>query len=213
MQELDLKCKKYHRRYSPYSAYQGQFGKQADNHLNRDFGARRPLEKLVTDITVFKCAQKTKLYLNPILDLHNREIISYAMARRPTLEIALAPLEKTLKLLKKNKIRGTLIHSDQGIHYQHAAWANRLKEEGVLQSMSRRGNCADNAVIENFFGLLKREIYHGEALCSYEQLKKRIETYIHYYNHERIKEKLNGMSPVEYRLHNQYNREKEKLQL
>ncbi|WP_374223941.1 transposase [Bacillus sp. ISL-46] len=103
-------------------------------------------------------------------------------------------------MVKNSKYR-TTVHSDQGWHYQHHKWVETLKEYKVFQSMSRKGNCLDNSPMENFFGLLKQEMYYGEALCPFEELKERIEEYINYYNNKRIKQKLAGMSPVQYRVH------------
>ena len=97
-------------------------------------------------------------------------------------------------------IEGLIFHSDQGWQYQHAYFRNALQEHGIIQSMSRKGNCLDNSVMENFFGLLKQEIYHGTVYYSYEELKTEIEKYIRYYNEKRIKEKLGWLSPVQYRL-------------
>ncbi|MFC2947520.1 transposase, partial [Virgibacillus sediminis] len=111
------------------------------------------------------------------------------------------PLEDALQVVKKSRYR-TTIHSDQGWHYQHRKWVSTLKEHNVFQSMSRKGNCIDNSPMENFFGLMKQEMYYGESLRTYEDLKRDIESYINYYNNNRIKQKLAGMSPVQYRLHN-----------
>src|SRR5699024_11661386 len=102
------------------------------------------------------------------------------------------------RIKDKAKYR-TTIHSDQGWHYQHNTWVKALKKNKIFQSKSRKANCADNASMENFFGIIKQEMYYGEALVSYEELKRRIEEYISWYNHERSKEKLTGLSPVEYR--------------
>nr|WP_172797537.1 DDE-type integrase/transposase/recombinase [Bacillus sp. FJAT-27445] len=130
-----------------------------------------------TDITEFKCSNNVKLYLNPIMDMFNGEILSYGISMRPTLDLAIKPLEEALEIAKDSKFR-TTIHSDQGWHYQHNKWVKTLKGYRVFQSMSRKGNCLDNSPMENFFGLMKQEMYFGEALCSYEELKKRIEDYI-----------------------------------
>uniref|UniRef100_UPI0003629464 IS3 family transposase n=1 Tax=Paenisporosarcina sp. TG-14 TaxID=1231057 RepID=UPI0003629464 len=123
------------------------------------------------------------------------------ISKRPTLDFVLAPLDQAIKIIKKEATYRTTIHSDQGWHYQHSKWVKTLKMNKIFQSMSRKATCADNATMENFFGLLKQEMYYGEELMSYEELKKKIEGYIHYYNHERIKQKLAGMSPVNYRTH------------
>lgn len=200
MGELNLKCVKFKRK-SRYNSYKGKVGKVAKNRLNRRFKTPYRLQKLVTDVTEFKCTGDEKLYLSPFLDLYNNEIISYGISKRPTLDFVLAPLDQATKIIKKEATYRTTIHSDQGWHYQHSKWVKTLKTNKIFQSMSRKATCADNATMENFFGLLKQEMYYGEELMSYEELKKKIEGYIHYYNHERIKQKLAGMSPVKYRTH------------
>lgn len=199
MKELGLKCVKFMRKSRKYNAYKGKVGKVAKNRLSRRFSTPIPLQKLVTDTTEFKCLNGEKLYLNPFLDLYNGEIIAYEMGKRPTLELVMKPLRDTIETVKKYATYRTTIHSDQGCHYQHNQWRKTLKKNNIFQSMSRKANCADNASMENFFGILKQEMYYGEALVDYETLKKRIEEYIYWYNHERSKEKLTGMSPVEYR--------------
>nr|WP_279401940.1 IS3 family transposase [Piscibacillus salipiscarius] len=159
-----------------------------------------PLQKLVTDVTEFKCARNEKLYLSPILDLYNGEIISYGMSRKPTLDFVLQPLNQTIDIINNKATYRTTIHSDQGWHYQHRKWINTLKTNRIFQSMSRKATCADNATMENFFGIMKQEMYYGEALMSYDELnKKKIDEFIYYYNNERIKLKLAGLSPVKYR--------------
>lgn len=109
------------------------------------------------------------------------------------------PLKETIEIIKNHATYRTTVHSDQGWHYQHNKWVKTLMKNKVFQSMSRKGTCADNAPMENFFGILKQEMYYGEELVSYKELKSQIEKYISWYNHERAKEKLAGLSPVEYR--------------
>ena len=198
MGELDLKCVKFTRK-SRYNSYKGTVGKVAKNRLNRKFNTPIRLQKLVTDVTEFKCTGNEKLYLSPILDLYNGEIISFGISNRPTLDFVLEPLNQAIEVIKKEAKYRTTIHSDQGWHYQHNQWVKTLKKNKVFQSMSRKATCADNASMENFFGILKQDMYYGEKLVSYEVLKRRIEDYIHWYNNERSKEKLTGLSPVEYR--------------
>jgi transposase InsO family protein len=200
MNKLGLKGDKFKRKSRKYSSYKGTIGTVAKNRINRRFSSNVCHQKLTTDITEFKCSDSVKLYLNPIMDMYNGEILSYGISRHPTLELALKPLQEALEIVKDSKFR-TTVHSDQGWHYQHTKWVKTLKENKVFQSMSRKGNCLDNSPIENFFGLMKQEMYYGEALCSFEELKKRIEEYINYYNNKRIKQKLAGMSPVQYRIH------------
>jgi putative transposase len=199
MEKLGLKGAKYGRKTRKYSSYKGRIGKVAKNLINRRFHTHVPYQKLTTDITEFKCSDG-KLYLNPIMDMFNGEILSFGIDRHPNLALAINPLEEVLERVKNSRYR-TTIHSDQGWHYQHTKWVKTLKENKVFQSMSRKGNCLDNSPMENFFGLLKQEMYHGEALCTFEELKNKIERYIGYYNNKRIKQKLAGMSPVQYRIH------------
>ncbi len=199
MRELGLKCVKFMRKSRKYNSYKGKVGKVAKNRLSRRFNTSIPLQKLVTDITEFKCLNEEKLYLNPILDACNGEIIAFEMGKRPTLELVMRPLRETVEKVTKYATYRTTLHSDQGWHYQHNQWVKTLKKNRIFQSMSRKANCADNALMENFFGILKQEMYYGEKLVDYEELKSRIEEYIYWYNHDRSKEKLAGMSPVEYR--------------
>lgn len=198
MKEMGLKCEKFIRK-SRYKSYKGTVGKVAKNRLNRRFKTNIPLQKLVTDMTEFKCSNNMKLYLNPIMDLFNGEIISFGISHRPTLDVVTNPLNEAIDIINKEAEYRTTIHSDQGWHYQHNTWVKTLKKNKIFQSMSRKGTCADNAVMENFFGILKQEMYYGESLVTYEELKRRIEKYIYYYNHERIKLKLAGLSPVQFR--------------
>lgn len=198
MRVLGLKCVKFTRK-SRYNSYKGKVGKVAKNLLNRRFSTSIRLQKLVTDITEFKCTGNEKLYLSPILDLYNGEIISYGISNKPTLDFVIKPLNQVIKIIKNKAEYRTTIHSDQGWHYQHKKWVKTLKKNKIFQSMSRKGTCADNASMENLFGIMKQEMYHGEALLSYDELKQKIDRYIYYYNNERIKVKLAGLSPVQYR--------------
>ena len=102
---------------------------------------------------------------------------------------------------KFDNLEGLIFHSDQGWQYQHFSYHKILEEKGIFQSMSRKGNCLDHSPMENFFGILKQEKYYGKTFKTYEELKEAIEEYIDYYNHKRIKRKLAGMSPVQYRIH------------
>ncbi len=198
MREEGLKCVKFTRK-SRYKSYKGTIGKVAKNRLNRRFNTSVRLQKLVTDLTEFKCAGNEKLYLNPILDLYNGEVISCGISNKPTLDVVLNPLDQAVDLIKHEAEYRSTIHSDQGWHYQHNKWVKTLKKNNIFQSMSRKATCADNAVMENFFGIMKQEMYYGEPLISYTELKQKIEKYMDYYNNERIKTKLAGLSPVQYR--------------
>lgn len=195
MGELGLKCIV---RMKKYRSYKGTVGKIAPNILERDFNAVRPNEKWVTDITEFKLFGE-KLYLSPMLDLFNGEIITYTLESRPVYSLVSKMLDNALE--KVNDGETLIIHSDQGWHYQMRQYQKTLKERGITQSMSRKGNCYDNAVVENFFGILKSEFLYIQEFESIEQFKAELDQYIVYYNNKRIKAKLKGMSPVQYRVH------------
>lgn len=204
MHELGLKAL-IRRKRSKHSTYRGQVGKIATNVLNRDFKADKPNHKWATDVTEFKVVDEqgntNKLYLSPIIDLYNGEIISYSIKDRPTYELVQDMLHKAITTLTGDD--KPILHSDQGWHYQMSNYQQILKDNGIIQSMSRKGGCLDNAVIESFFGTLKEEIFfHGknsQRVTSIDELKQTIDDYIHYYNHDRIKSKLKGLSPVQYR--------------
>ena len=135
--------------------------------------------------------------LSPVMDLFNGEIIAYETARRPVFKLVEGMLDKAMERLK-GKDR-PILHSDQGWHYQMPAYRRRLQARGIAQSMSRKGNCLDNAAMESFFAVLKSEFFHPNRFNSIQSLKDGIADYITYYNHQRIKLKLKGLSPVQYR--------------
>jgi transposase InsO family protein len=130
--------------------------------------------------------------------MFNGEILSYRLSKRPNAKAILDALDETI-IIAKNCPYRTTIHTDQGWAYQMKAFSKRLKGNKIFQSMSRRGNCLDNSPMENFFGLMKQEMYYGTAYESFEDLQRAVDDYIYYYNNKRIKEKLTGMSPIEYR--------------
>ena len=183
-----------------YRSYKGKAGKIAPNVLQRDFTATAPRQKWATDVTEFNI-QGNKRYLSPILDLYNGEIISYTLSLHPNLLMVTSMLDKALKSVKRDN--NITLHSDQGWHYQHYKYQKMLKDKGIVQSMSRKGNCLDNAVIENFFGILKSELLYLQKFSSIEEFERELKKYIKYYNNYRIKAKLKGMSPVQYRTHHQ----------
>ena len=195
MKLIGLKCMV---RIKKYRSYKGVIGKVAPNLIQRDFTATAPNQKWTTDITEFSLFG-TKIYLSPILDMYNSEIISYNISERPVLEQVLDMLDKAFKKLPDNT--NLIFHSDQGWQYQHRTYQQLLKEKGIQQSMSRKGNCLDNSIMENFFGLLKSELLYLREFKSIEEFKRELEKYIDYYNNKRIKGKLKGMSPVQYRTH------------
>jgi transposase InsO family protein len=185
-------------RVKKYRSYKGQQGKIAPNILERNFKAAAPNQKWATDITEFNVSGN-KLYLSPIIDLFNQEIISYELTERPVFNQVVMMLKKAFKKIPNNT--NLTLHSDQGWQYQMKQYQHLLKEKGIVQSMSRKGNCLDNAIIENFFGILKSELFYLKKYKSIDQLKKEINEYIIYYNNDRIKANLNKMSPIQYRAH------------
>ena len=132
--------------------------------------------------------------------VYNGEIIDYTLSHHPTIKLTNSMLEKAIKRIDTND--NLVIHSDQGFHYQHNSWSNKLNDMNITQSILRKVNCLDNSPMVNFFGILKQEIYYGNKFYSYEHLKQTKEDYIKYYNEERLKEKLGYLSPVEYRKKN-----------
>lgn len=193
MRECGIKCQI---RMKKYRSYRGEIGRIADNILNRNFKSDEPLKKLVTDVTEFK-VNGSKVYLSPIMDLYNSEIIAYDISLHPDFDQTMRMLDKAFKIIPDNS--DAIIHSDQGWQYRKEKYQNRLEEKGIKQSMSRKGNCLDNSVMENFFGILKSEMFYGHKFNSTMQLIKEIDNYIYYYNNYRIKLKLKGLSPVKYR--------------
>ena len=168
-------------RVKKYRSYRGEQGKIAPNILQRDFKAQAPNQKWATDVTEFNVSGN-KLYLSPIIDLFNGEIISYDLSERPVFNQILRMLKKSFGKVKSTK--DLILHSDQGWQYQMKSYQNILKQKGIVQSMSRKGNCLDNAVIENFFGTLKSEMFYTRKFGSIAELKKEIVKYIDYYNHD-----------------------------
>lgn len=206
MQKLKLRVSTYTRKSRKYSSYKGKVGKVAPNRIKRHFRTSIPYQKITTDTTEFNYYVTDyqgrllthKLYLDPFMDMYNGEIISYGISKTPSAENIMEALDNAIKLTASCQYRRTF-HSDQGWAYQMKSYTNKLKKEGIFQSMSRKGNCHDNSVMENFFGLLKQEIYYGKTYYSYGELKQAIEDYIKYYNEKRIKERLGWLSPIQYR--------------
>jgi transposase InsO family protein len=179
-----------------YRSYKGEVGKIADNELNREFRAEKPNQKWVTDVTQFRLFGQ-KLYFSPILDLYSGDIVTYTISDSPNLEMVTTMLEQAFLNLPDNI--GLMLHSDQGWHYQHKQYRRMLVEKGIKQSMSRKGNCYDNSVMENFFGHLKSELLYLQEFDSIEHFKAELIDYIDYYNNRRIKARLKGLPPALHR--------------
>ena len=181
-----------------YHSYMGEVGKIADNIICRDFSTTAPLQKWTTDVSQFSFAWG-KCYISPILDMNTNEIISYDLSLSPNMEQIHRMLNRAFE--KFPNVKGLIFHSDQGWQYQHEYFRKILKEHDIIQSMSRKGNCYDNCIMETFFGRLKNEMYYGYEKCytSFESFAKAVEEYINYYNNERIQAKTKWMPPVVYR--------------
>ena len=207
MQKLGYQVTSFTRKSRRYNSYKGNVGKIAPNRINRRFSTSVPHQKITTDTTEFKYYEIDnksrmvikKLYLDPFLDMFNGEILSYSITQAPSAIGILSAQKKAIEITSDCIYRRTF-HSDRGWAYQMGAYSSALRENKIFQSMSRKGNCYDNSVMENFFGILKQEMYYGTTYYSFDEIKEAIEKYIKYYNEKRIKEKLGGMSPVEYRL-------------
>jgi putative transposase len=207
MQKLGLQVTSFTRKSRKYSSYKGKVGRIAPNRIHRRFNTCIPHQKITTDTTEFKYYEVDdkgrmtiqKLYLDPFMDMFNSEILSYGIDKKPSAQNVMNALNKAIEITNDCTYRRTF-HSDRGWAYQMKAYSNTLKSNRIYQSMSRKGNCYDNSIMENFFGVMKQEMYYGCVYYSYEELKDAIEKYIYYYNNQRIKEKLSWLSPVEYRL-------------
>lgn len=195
MRELCLFCKV---RMKKYNSYRGDLGEIAPSLMQRNFRANAPNEKWATDVTEFSLFGQ-KLYLAAILDLYNQEIVSYSISYHPRFSQIADMLEKAFFRISDRT--NLILHSDQGWQYQMKPYQRALKKKGVRQSMSRKGNCLDNAVMENFFGILKSELLYLQSFSSMEHFVQELIEYLDYYNNRRIKSKLKGMCPVQYRLH------------
>ncbi|MCQ2555679.1 MAG: IS3 family transposase [Clostridia bacterium] len=181
-----------------YHSYKGEVGKVADNVVDRNFSTDAPLEKWSTDVSQFSFPWG-KCYLSPILDMHTNEIISYSLSRSPNLEQVKQMLD--VAFAKFSNLEGLIFHSDQGWQYQHKYFRDALKDHGIIQSMSRKGNCYDNCIMETFFGRLKNEMYYGceHDYRDFSEFSDAMSEYIYYYNNERIQRKTKWMPPAKYR--------------
>ncbi len=193
MKELGLVCRV---RMKKYRSYKGEVGRVADNLLDRNFCAEKPNQKWTTDITEFRLFGQ-KLYLSPIMDLCSGDIVTYTLSESPNLLLVTTMLEQALKILPKK--HNLILHSDQGWHYQHKQYRQILAENRITQSMSRKGNCYDNAAMESFFGHLKSELLYLQDFESVDHFKQELIRYIDYYNNRRIKARLKGLPPALHR--------------
>lgn len=198
MREIGLVCQIRRKKHSRYSSYRGNVGKIAKNVIKRDFHAQQPWQKMGTDVTEFT-GSWGKAYFAPIYDFCTKEIVAWSVSKSPDF----AQQKKLLGDLLSKLPKGVhpILHSDMGWQYQQVAWVRCLKNNGIVQSMSRKGNCLDNAATEQVFGHLKDEFYRGQRWDCYESFEKDLNAYIFYWNHQRRQIKFKGMTPVEYRYH------------
>ncbi|WP_370658797.1 IS3 family transposase [Corynebacterium sp. ACRPJ] len=194
MSEMGLRAKVRRRR--PYVSYNGTISHIADNTLDRKFTPDKPNTVFVSDVTEFRVAGR-KVYLSPVMDLFDRSIVAHTVATSPSTAFTADSLTKTIKTCTPEP--GWMMHTDQGFQYQHSSWRNLIHDNGGVQSMSRKANCYDNAVMENFFGHLKTEMYHGEVFDTVAEFNQAIDEYIQWYNTERIQQRLKGLTPMQYR--------------
>lgn len=192
MRQLGLKSKV---RQPKFQSFKGEVGKVAPNLLERDFDADGPNQKWVTDVTEFRIGE-TKVFLSPVLDLHERKVIAYSRGVSPTLELTNSALRAAVTTLQPGQ--QPIVHSDQGFQYQHASWRKILKGKAI-QSMSRKGNCLDNAVMEGFFGHLKEEMFNHDQFDSVDAFLAELDDYMRWYNDERISSTRKDLGPVQHR--------------
>jgi len=207
MKKLELKCIAFSHKSRKYNSYKGTIGIIAKNRINRRFETSIPYQKITTDTSEFKIYTTDKngkliikkAYLDPFLDMFNGEILSFSISKKPNFKAISDALNKAIDITNDCPYRRTF-HSDQGWAYQMKKYTKVLKQNKIFQSMSRKGTCLDNSTMENFFGIMKQEMYYGQIYRSFNELEIAIKEYIHYYNNKRIKDKLNWCSPVKYRI-------------
>ena len=197
MKQEGLVCKV---KMKKFNSYKGEVGNIYDNLIDRKFCSEYPNLKWVTDITQFRIGN-TKIYLSTILDLYNREIISYNISNSPTVNFVNKMVIKAMRKIK-SKHNGLILHSDQGFQFQNIKYQKLLQKYDIKQSMSRKGNCLDNSVMENFYSNLKSELLYLNKFNNSDIFIKKLEEYIKFYNHDRIKQRLGWLSPTQFRLKN-----------
>lgn len=194
MQEMGIRSRIRRPRHQKYQSSTG--GRVAENLLNRNFQADKPNQKWVTDVTQYR-VMDTWLYLSAIKDLCNGEIVAFEMAIRNDNALVLHTFAKAFK--EQKDMSGLIVHSDQGFQYTSYDYHDMLQKVNAQISMSRRGNCHDNASMESFFALLKTEALYPYDIRTLEEAQRRIQEFIHFYNNNRPQRKLNKLTPVEYR--------------
>lgn len=206
VQKYGIQVTSYTRKSRRFSTYKGVVGRISPNRVNRRFNTCIQHQKITTDTSEFKYYEPDekgrvtikKLYLDPFLDLWNLEVLSYGVSDRPSANSIMIALDEAIYATSDCKYRRTF-HSDRGWAYQMGVYRQKLRDNRIFQSMSRKGNCYDNSPMENFFGIMKQEMYYGQVYNSFDELKEAIDKYIRYYNEKRSKASLGYRSPIEYR--------------
>ena len=199
MKKYDLVCKI--RQRNPYKAImkKTQEHRTFDNKLDREFSQPTPYKFFSTDIT-YLFYKGGLAYLSVVKDIASREIVAWELSRHIDMRLVLNTIEYLKENIDLQSFENILIHSDQGFHYTNPAYIKMIKDLGMIQSMSRRGNCIDNAPIESFFGHMKDDVDYKECR-GFEELRDLISKYMYNYNNTRYQWKLKKMTPVQYRNH------------
>ena len=198
MRELGIRP--VQRKKGRYNSYRRQDSPPEPNILKRDFKSAEVCEKMVSDVTEFQVAGR-KVYLSPLSDLFNGEVVNHSVATSPTVAFVNGMFEGVAERVPEWVT--PVVHTDQGLQYWHRSYKQKVAEIGGVQSMSRKANCQDNAPAESFFGHLKSEFFYRESFKTVEEFISALNDYIRWYNNGRIRCDLNGMSPVEYRQYHQ----------
>ena len=197
MREMGIGCgirreTDYHR----YNSYRGKVGRTFENVIGRDFAADGPWQKMGTDVTEFR-QPWGKAYFAPVYDFGSKEIVAWSTSLRPDMAQQHELLDRLLERMPEGA--SPVLHSDMGLQYQHAAWCDRLKGAGIVQSMSRKGNCLDNAATEQVFGHIKDEFFRGREWPGFEEFRRDLDAYVVHWNTRRRQVKLKGLTPEEFR--------------
>lgn len=197
MREMGISCGiRRETDYRKYNSYRGRVGETFENVIGRDFEAAGPWEKMGTDVTEFKQSWG-KAYFAPVYDFGSKEIVAWSTSLHPNMAQQYELLDQLLAKMPEGS--APILHSDMGWQYQHAGWCRRLKAAGVVQSMSRKGNCIDNAATEQVFGHMKDEFFKGVEWPSFEEFKRDLDAYVVHWNTRRRQVKLKGLTPEEFR--------------
>jgi len=180
------------------NSYHGEISSAVPNILQRDFTANKPNKKWVTDLTEFNIPAG-KVYLSPMVDCFDGTVVSWTISTSPNAELVNTMLDQAVFILQKDE--QPIVHTDQGAHYRRQGWIDRMDNNNLIRSMSKKGCFPDNTAYEGFFGRLKNEFFYGESWIdvSVEGFIEQLDGYLEWYNHKRIKLSLGGVSIMKYR--------------